>query len=240
MFRILRRLLARTRTDAVYRSEFVANVSHELKTPLTAIRGYVETLLNGAIDDKEHNREFLKKIERRAANLSYLIDDILEIAKLESRQELGPVEKVELGQVVERAIDVSEDKARAKGVHIRHHVGQDCVVSGNEEHIYRAILNLLDNAVNYTNSGGEVDIKCRKKGKTVEVVVADTGMGIPEGHLERIFERFYRVDKARSRELGGTGLGLSIVKHVMNIHKGTVETKSEVGKGSVFTLVFPI
>ncbi|NQT29000.1 MAG: ATP-binding protein [Candidatus Saganbacteria bacterium] len=222
-----------------YRSEFVANVSHELKTPLTAIRNYVETLLNGAIYDKEHNLEFLRKIERRAVNLSYLIDDILEISQLESN--LGPdlFEKIDLSQVIERVVEVLVDKAKAKGVTIDKRLTPNIVVLGNEEHIYRAIVNLLDNAVNYTSSGGRVEISCQNKPQGVEIVVADTGIGISKEHLDRIYERFYRVDKGRSRELGGTGLGLSIVKHVMNVHKGEVLVESEIGIGTKFTLIFP-
>ena len=223
-----------------YRSEFVANVSHELKTPLTAIRSYVETLLNGAIDDKEHNLEFLKKIERRAANLSYLIDDLLEISHLESRNELGGFTQVDLNQIVGRAIEMAADKSRGKGVVLeRKLLAEPILIMGNEEHIYRAILNLLDNAINYTNQNGKVEIYSEKKTDKVEISIADTGIGIPQEHLKRIFERFYRVDKARSRELGGTGLGLSIVKHVMNIHHGSVLVESVLGKGTKFTLVFP-
>jgi len=223
-----------------HRSEFVANVSHELKTPLTAIRNYVETLTGGAIDDKKHNLEFLNKIDKHAVNLSVLIDDILEISRLESKKEMGPFGRIDLAGVVSRAVEMIYERAKKKGISLeRKYEGERCFVSGIEEHVYRAVLNLLDNAINYTGEGGTIEIVCAKKEDKIEVSVADTGIGIPPEHLSRIYERFYRVDKARSRELGGTGLGLSIVKHVMNIHNGTVSVESEVGKGSKFTLVFP-
>ena len=224
-----------------HRSEFVANVSHELKTPLTAIRNYIETLLAGAVDDRQNNREFLGKIDKHAHNLSALIDDILEISRLETRKELGPFNPVDLGRTIRKAVETIQSKASKKNVKLEACCAEkECLIPGMEEHIYRAILNLLDNAVNYTENGGKVTIVCVKEADRVKVTVADTGCGIPAEHLPRIFERFYRVDLARSRELGGTGLGLAIVKHVMNLHHGSVSVESEEGKGSAFTLVFPL
>ncbi|MCX5750419.1 MAG: ATP-binding protein [Candidatus Saganbacteria bacterium] len=224
-----------------YRTEFVANVSHELKTPLTSIRSYVETLLNGAINDKEHNLVFLQKIEKHALNLSQLIEDILEISGLESKAQLGPFVEIDLKKTIQKAIETIHIKADKKGIEIERKCGISgtVYVLGIEDHLYRAILNLLDNAVNYSSSGGKVTVSCSQDGKKISLSVADTGIGIPPEHLPRIFERFYRVDTARSRELGGTGLGLAIVKHVMNIHNGEVEVASEQGKGTVFTLIFP-
>jgi two-component system phosphate regulon sensor histidine kinase PhoR len=222
-----------------YRSEFVANVSHELKTPLTAIRSFVETLLGGAIDDKEHNVEFLQKIEKHAVNLSQLIDDILEISRLESKTEIGPFDTVSLNRIILRAIDIVTEKAKKKQIQIKFaSPGREPMVMGIEDHLYRAILNLLDNAVKYTPESGSITVSCETEGKNLLLKVTDTGIGIPAEHLPRIFERFYRVDKARSRELGGTGLGLAIVKHVMTLHHGTVSVESEEGKGTVFTLIF--
>lgn len=221
-----------------YRSEFVANVSHELKTPLTAIRNYVETLLDGAIEDKQNNQTFLGKIEKHAVNLTALINDILELSRLEAKRELSPFVEVDLAETIKKTVETVAGKAQKKKIRLE----VDCagaIVNGIEDHLYRAILNLLDNAINYTPDGGRVEIVCcREKGKLI-VTVADTGIGIAAEHLPRLFERFYRVDQARSRDLGGTGLGLAIVKHVMNLHGGTVEVESEVGKGSKFTLVFP-
>jgi len=222
------------------RREFVANVSHELKTPLTAIRNYAETLLSGAIEDKEHNRGFLQKIEKHTDNLSALIDDLLEISRLESKRELGAFGQTDAEKIVRRAMETVSGKADRKKVEVKMECkGSRFFVYGVEDHLYRAVLNLLDNAVNYTNEGGEVSIALGRLADRVEVSVSDTGIGISAEHLSRIFERFYRVDKARSRELGGTGLGLAIVKHVMNIHNGSVSVESEEGKGSRFTLAFP-
>jgi len=224
----------------MYRSEFMANVSHELKTPLTAIRSYAETLINGAVNDKEHNLEFLKKIDKHALNLSALIDDQLEISKLESKKELGPFTRVDILKTISHAAETITEKAKKKNISIEKNISKrECFVSGMEDHIYRAVLNLLDNAVNYTADYGRVEISCVKKDDKIEITVTDNGIGIPKEHLPRIFERFYRVDKARSRELGGTGLGLAIVKHVANIHNGTVSVESEENKGSVFTINLP-
>jgi two-component system phosphate regulon sensor histidine kinase PhoR len=223
-----------------YRSEFVANVSHELKTPLTVIKGNVDTLLEGAINDKEHNLEFLKKIGKHTMNLSALIDDILEISNLESKVDLGTIGRVDVGMEAIHAIDTVTDKIKNKKIILERDVQEGGLfISGIEDHVYRAILNILDNAVNYTNDGGKVSIVCRKNGPEVEVVVSDTGIGIPEKDVPRLFERFYRVDKSRSRDVGGTGLGLAIVKHIMEIHNGKVTVESEEGVGSTFTLKFP-
>ncbi|MDI6731317.1 MAG: ATP-binding protein [Candidatus Margulisbacteria bacterium] len=224
-----------------YRSEFVANVSHELKTPLTVIRNYVETLLNGAIEDKKHNIEFLEKINKHAASLSDLISDILELSQLETKKDLGAFAEVDLRNIMLKAIETIQPKAEKKKISISTNCGQsEHKVVGIEEHIYRAILNLLDNAVNYTGESGKIEISCRQEKGALSIIIADTGIGIPKEHQPRIFERFFRVDKARSRDLGGTGLGLAIVKHVMNLHNGSVTLESEEGKGARFTLVFPI
>lgn len=222
------------------RSEFVANVSHELKTPLTAIRSYAETLLNGALSDKGHNAEFVRKIEKHAENLTTLIDDLLEVSQLEAKRGLGEFVPVNLFRVAERAAETLSEKARKKKIELSGDCAdKELTAAGVEDHIYRAVLNLIDNALNYTDSGGKVTVTCGRTGDGVQITVSDTGIGISKEHLPRLFERFYRIDKARSRDLGGTGLGLAIVKHVMNIHNGSVSVKSEEGKGSKFTLVFP-
>jgi two-component system phosphate regulon sensor histidine kinase PhoR len=244
-----------------HRSEFVANVSHELKTPLTVIRSAVETLLDGvAADDPKAGRDFLKKIQKHSVNLSVLIDDILEISRLEAKKELGPFVKIDLRDLVDRAVETTSVAARKKNVIIEKHCDeQDQFILGIEDHVYRAIVNLLNNAVNYNKDGGRVEVYCQKVGgaaagqapaagqalgagptEGIEVKIIDTGIGIAERHLPRIFERFYRTDAARSRELGGTGLGLAIVKHVMNIHGGSVAVESAEGQGSTFTLSFPV
>lgn len=220
------------------RREFVANVSHELKTPLTAIRSYTETLIQGAMEDKQNNRKFLDKIDTNARGLSALIDDILEISRMEARRGVAPFEPVSLKEETARALETLADRAREKNIEIEPNLS-DCRVMGEAAYIYRALLNLLDNAIKYSPAGGTIEIGCRQTGNEIYMSVKDYGSGIPEEHQERVFERFYRVDKARSRELGGTGLGLSIVKHIMEIHGGRVELESEEGKGAKFTLIFP-
>ncbi len=223
------------------RSEFVANVSHELKTPLTAIKSYTETLLQGAVDDPKANRQFLQKIEKNVGNLSALIDDILEISRLEARRGIAPFETVHLEEEVDRAIETLSSKIRDKKIEVvKQGEPEACEIQGEPTHIYRALLNLLDNAVKYSNPGGKIEIACKTNGKTLELSVKDYGAGIAAEHHPRIFERFYRVDKARSRELGGTGLGLSIVKHIMDIHGGSITLESAAGRGAKFTLIFPL
>ncbi|MFH1390036.1 MAG: ATP-binding protein [Candidatus Margulisiibacteriota bacterium] len=223
------------------RSEFAANVSHELKTPLTVIRSNVETLLGGAINDPAHNVEFVKKIDKHARSLSELIDDILELSRLESKKELGPFIRLDLEEVVARAIETVSVKAVEKGVAIIAECpGEEVLVNGIEDHLYRAVLNLLDNAVKYNNPQGKISISCKMDNDRVKIMIADTGVGIGREHLPRVFERFYRTDVARSRELGGTGLGLAIVKHVVSLHHGTIEVESEEGKGSTFTITLPL
>ncbi len=223
-----------------YRSEFLANISHELKTPLTAIRNYVETLIGGALRDEEHNLEFLNKIDKHSIGLSSLIDDILELSRLESKKEIGQLARLDLKAVIGHAVETVAGGAKKKNIHIEKACeGKDLFIQGLSDHVYRAVLNLLGNAINYTNEGGRVEISCIKEKERVKIAVKDSGIGIPEEHLPRIFERFYRVDKARSRELGGTGLGLAIVKHVMNVHNGSVSVESREGQGSTFTLIFP-
>ncbi|MCU0641048.1 MAG: ATP-binding protein [Candidatus Margulisbacteria bacterium] len=222
------------------RQEFVANVSHELKTPLTAIKSYAETLIHGAIDDPINNRPFLEKIEKNAKSLAALIDDTLEISRLESRRGVAPFAPVHLSDEIEQALETLAPRIKEKELEIiKAGEPESCTVSGEAEHIYRALLNLLDNAVKYSPAGGRIELACAQTDRELRLSVKDHGPGIPAEHQPRLFERFYRVDKARSRELGGTGLGLSIVKHIMEIHGGRVELKSTAGQGAEFTLIFP-
>lgn len=224
-----------------HRSEFIANISHELKTPLTAIKSYIETLANGAIDDKKNSRGFLDKINKHADNLTALIEDILELSRLESKKELSPLVKINLPDLINHAIEAIFEKAKKKNISINTQCKDEKnEILGMEDHIYRAIVNLLDNAVNYTNNGGKIEVSCKHEYNQIEISISDNGIGIPKVHLSRIFERFYRIDKARSRDIGGTGLGLAIVKHVMNAHNGSVSVESEEEKGSKFTLIFPL
>jgi two-component system phosphate regulon sensor histidine kinase PhoR len=222
------------------RQEFVANVSHELKTPLTAIKSYAETLLGGALEDPQNNRQFLGKIEQNAQDLAALIDDTLELSRLEAHRGLAPFEPVHLEQEIDKALETLAPRIKEKMLEVvKQGEAGSCEIAGEPSHIYRALLNLLDNAVKYSDPGGRIEIGCGSSDREIRLSIKDSGSGIPAEHHSRIFERFYRVDKARSRQLGGTGLGLSIVKHIMDIHGGRVELKSAAGQGAEFTLIFP-
>lgn len=222
------------------RKDFVANVSHELRTPLTAIRGYAETLLDGALDDPEHRRRFVEIIQSHAIRLNNIASDLLTLSELESGR--APVEpgKLSVLATLEAAMRTVESEARVRQVHLGWGTVEDLQVMGSKIRLEQAFVNLLDNAVKFNRSGGEVWVEAsRAAGGKVGIVVADNGIGIPSEDLPRIFERFYRVDKARSREVGGTGLGLSIVKHVIEQMNGAVMVESQLGKGSRFTVLLP-
>ncbi len=217
------------------RQEFVANVSHELRTPLSLIKGYVETLIDGAKDNPEVATRFLHIIEKHADRLTFLIEDLLTISKLESGQVALNLQKMELRDAVQRSCDDLQSKAAAKGVALRNEVPPEITVRADGDRIQQVFTNLVDNAIKYGRREGQVVISAKPAvGEMVEVCVRDDGPGIPEDATERVFERFYRVDKARSREAGGTGLGLSIVKHIAQAHRGEVWVESELGKGAAF------
>jgi two-component system phosphate regulon sensor histidine kinase PhoR len=221
------------------RKEFVANVSHELRTPLTMIRGYLETLEDGAIRDPEKGPEFLGIITKHARLLSNLVDNLLDLSRLEG-QGLGKRVRVDLAALVERVMDLRRPSAEKKGQSLDAVVAPDVPdVLGDADYLERAVSNLVDNAVKYTPEGGSIRITASRRGVQVAVQVSDDGIGIPESDLPRIFERFYRVDKSRSRDMGGTGLGLAIVKHVIQSHGGTIEVESALGKGSTFRVLLP-
>lgn len=222
------------------RRDFVANVSHELRTPLTAIRGYAETLLDGAIDDAEHNRRFLEVIRSNAIRLTNIASDLLVLSELEQhRAAQEPAERVPLQPVIDSVIRTVESAARIRQIAIQAEPA-DLAVRGLRFRLEQALVNLVDNAVKFSPPGSTVRIECNRTGEgLVEIHVIDNGIGIPEADLPRIFERFYRVDKARSRDAGGTGLGLSIVKHIAELYGGSVRVKSRLGEGSTFTLSFP-
>lgn len=222
------------------RKEFVANVSHELRTPLTSIKGSVETLRNGAISDPEKSLRFLDIIEKHTERLNRLITDLLDLSQIERGKTEMNLEPVNLVEVINRVVSTFREMVTRKGQRIMVGIPPDLpTVFADEEKIETALINLLDNAVKYTPDHGEITVFAFEKDDGLQVEVADTGIGIPTNDLPRIFERFYRVDKARSRELGGTGLGLSIVKHIIEIHGGTVSAESEVGKGSRFIFNLP-
>jgi len=222
------------------RKDFVANVSHELRTPLTAIRGYAETLLEGALEDPENNRKFLETIRAHAIRLNNIASDLLALSDLEAGKPVAEFDRVSIRAALEAAVRTVESEANLRGVKLCCDRLEDAQVIGNKVRLEQAFINLLDNAVKFNRPGGEVRVHAEhtEDGK-IRVTFADTGIGIPSEHLPRIFERFYRVDTARSREMGGTGLGLSIVKHVIERMNGMIEVESQVGKGSTFIVLLP-
>ncbi len=222
------------------RKDFVANVSHELRTPLTAIRGYAETLLDGALDDPEHNRKFTEVIRAHAIRLSNIASDLLALSELESGAPAAEPEVVSVRAALESALRTVESEAHIRGVKLLPGRIEDLDVIGYRIRLEQALVNLLDNAVKFNRPEGEVRVEAARNPEgRVRITVADDGIGIPSQDLPRIFERFYRVDKARSREVGGTGLGLSIVKHVIERMGGAVTVDSQLGKGSTFTVTLP-
>ena len=223
------------------RKEFVANVSHELRTPLTVIRGFVETLRDGAIKDPVVGPQFLNTIQKHTIQLSNLVNDLLELSSLESQPSLPRLQSVDLSSVVRKAADLLSPAAASKSQQFTVTApNQLPPVIGNTDYLERAVSNLIDNAIKYTRENGRVRVVAKAENGHVIVEVADNGLGIPQEDLARIFERFYRVDRSRSREMGGTGLGLSIVKHVAQVHGGSIEVASTPGQGSVFRLKIPI
>jgi two-component system, OmpR family, phosphate regulon sensor histidine kinase PhoR len=221
------------------RSEFVTNVSHELKTPITSIKGFTETLLDGALEDAEISRSFLTIINEESDRLYRLISDILDLSKIEQKRMPLQLEEVNLPDLIKETVRILHEEARAKNIAIYLPHEDKIVIEGDRDRLQQIVLNLVSNAVSYTPSDGEVLIETREKGQYVVLTVQDTGTGIPAQHLPRIFERFYRVDKARSRESGGTGLGLAIVKHLVESHHGTIAVESIEGKGTTFTVTLP-
>jgi two-component system phosphate regulon sensor histidine kinase PhoR len=220
------------------RREFVANVSHELKTPVTAIKGFVETLRDGALDDRQQAERFLEIVARHAERLHAIIEDLLSLSRLDQEEEPVALPRTEtvLVDVIQAAVQDCAAKAEARQVTVLTACDAALHAHINAPLVEQAIVNLLDNAINYSKAGGTVWLEARQENDTVVIHVRDEGVGIPQQHLSRIFERFYRVDKARSREHGGTGLGLAIVKHIAMVHGGQVSVTSAVGKGSTFTM----
>ncbi len=223
------------------RRDFVANVSHELKTPITSIRGFVETLRDGALDDRSSAARFLDIILAHANRLNAIVDDLLSLSRLEQEadREAIPFETVPAMDIVKNAVQVCESKAGEKKISIKISGDEAILLRGNSDLLEQAVVNLVDNAIKYSDSGGDVSVSVQEAGNEILITVEDHGIGIPEKFLPRVFERFYRVEKARSRDSGGTGLGLAIVKHIVQAHKGRISVVSAQGKGSVFTLRFP-
>jgi len=223
------------------RREFVANVSHELKTPLTSIKSLVEALLSGALDDPPNNRRFVSLIDEDATRLMRLIDDLLELSQLESKAAPLPLQPVHLRPLVEGLAARFRPQLAARQLRLELSIpGDSPPVRGDPERLHQVFVNLLDNAIKFNRVGGRVTVRATPEGAQLRVDVEDTGVGIPAEELPRVFERFYRVEKARSRELGGTGLGLSIVKHIVEAHGGRVSVDSRLNHGSRFSFTLPL
>ncbi len=214
------------------RQEFVANVSHELRTPLTSIKGFSETLLNSNFEDRALSERFLNIINNETDRMISLINDLLDLSRIESGKQPLKKDAVDMKRVFEDTVLMLKNKADAKGVTIENNIYSPVTVEGDEKLLKQVALNLVDNGVKYNSEGGKVWIEAEQGLDSVEFIVGDTGLGIATEHLDRIFERFYRVDKGRARHMGGTGLGLAITKHIIDKHKGTIAIESRVGKGT--------
>jgi two-component system phosphate regulon sensor histidine kinase PhoR len=238
----IKAMLIRTQNDIANmkklehaRTEFLGNVSHELRTPIFAIQGYVETLLNGAINDPNVNKSFLLKANQHTQNLSELLNDLIDISMIESGQMKLSFRYFNIYKFLEKIVHDFRPQADKKNIElILYDFYHDLEYYGDQGRLKQVMVNLISNAIKYTEEG-KVEIIVEDKHKSGRIVVRDTGIGIPEKDINRIFERFYRTDRDRSRAVGGTGLGLAIVKHILDAHNSFVEVKSELGKGSEFS-----
>ncbi|HXX34106.1 MAG TPA: ATP-binding protein [Thermodesulfobacteriota bacterium] len=223
------------------RQDFVANVSHELRTPLTTIKGYAETLLDGALKE-DQAFQFVQVIQRHTDRLTKIVEDLLMLSKIETKEFQLKMEMIFLPNLIDDIIDFVRKPAEKKKISLsRHDIPSSLAVRADRSYLEQILINLLDNAIKYTPEGGRVIVSAGEKdSKDVQFSIEDNGIGIPKEDLSRIFERFYRVDKGRSKELGGTGLGLSIVKHLVQAHGGRVWVESQLGKGSTFYFTLPI
>jgi len=232
--------LTRIRQLENTRREFVANVSHELRTPLSLIKGYVETLLDGAMQDPDLSSKFLQTIERHSNRLTNLIEDLLTISRLESGQITLQMKTVPLRAFAAALMNEMQARAKERGVALVNEIPEQLHGRADPDRLEQVFVNLLDNAIKYGRANGRVVVKGRTSNGQVELCIADDGPGIPVEARERVFERFYRVDRARSRESGGTGLGLAIVKHIIQSHGGKVWLETEPGQGAQFYFTLPV
>ncbi|PYS98613.1 MAG: hypothetical protein DMF63_15160 [Acidobacteria bacterium] len=222
------------------RQEFLSNISHELRTPLTSIIAYVETLQDGAIDDPDNNKRFLGIIRRNAERMKGLISDIAELSLIETGNVFIDVRDVRLAPVIDDIFAALSSKALERGVALVNHVPNDSIVRADSMRIEQMLTNLVDNAIKFNREGGSVTVVFSEESKKSMISVVDTGEGIVPENLQRIFERFYRIDRGRTRNVGGTGLGLAIVKHLARLHGGEVFVASTLGRGTTFSVELPL
>ena len=231
------------------RSEFVANVSHELRSPLTVLNGFIETLKGSAKDDEEARSRFLGIMETEALRMSRLIEDLLSLSKVEVNEHVRPEGKVDISSIIQQIITVLSPQAKKQHLQIQLNIPEQAIkpVQGDEDQLSQVFLNLIENAMKYGQPDTEIIITINQiepvpgvRGDALAIAIKDHGAGIPPEHIPRLTERFYRIDNSRSREIGGTGLGLAIVKHILARHRGKLSVKSELGKGSEFTVYLPI
>jgi len=220
------------------RRDFVANVSHELKTPITTIKGYAEALLGGAINERDNALKFVQIIKNQAERLSALVEDLLTISRIEFGDITIEKEDILLNELVDTVFQIFHDKAEKKGLFLKNEIPGNVTVYADRDKLIQILTNLVDNSIKFTENGG-VTLKFYQENSSSVLSVEDTGIGIPSAHLHRLGERFYRVDKARSRQLGGTGLGLAIVKHLVKAHEWDLKIESEHGIGTKVKIIIP-
>lgn len=235
---IIQDITAKNKMERI-QSEFVSNVTHELKTPLTSIKGFIETLRGGAVKDPEVAYKFLEIIDVEASRLYMLINDILQLSQIENLQKDSNVRKNSLNSIVSEVISILSGQAGKKGVTISRNIEKNLHIIANRDRLKQMLINLIDNAIKYNVEEGIVEVSAFKENKNILISVKDTGIGIDAKHIDRIFDRFYRVDKSRSRGMGGTGLGLSIVKHIVDLYGGNIDVKSVLGEGTEFIITLP-
>jgi two-component system phosphate regulon sensor histidine kinase PhoR len=239
---VIRLMFEKTNSDIEYlkrlqkmRSEFLANVSHELRTPIFAIQGYIETLLNGAINDENVNKNFLGKANQHTLSLNNLLNDLIDISMIESGEMRMSFRYFKIDEFLKNLVNEFIPAAGEKNLELIYHpCNENLQLFGDRDRLRQVIVNLINNAVKYTEEG-KIEVLVEEEPKYGKIIIRDTGIGIPEDDAKRIFERFYRVDKARSRAVGGTGLGLAIVKHIIEAHGSKIEVKSHIDKGSEFS-----
>lgn len=223
------------------RKDFVANVSHELKTPLTSIKGFIETLKDGAAENKKVRDKFLDIIDIETSRLTSLIQDLLLLSEIENQNTMKIYEEIDVNKSINEVLQIMDGIAKQKEIEIISKVEDNLPkIFGNNSWFKQMLINLIDNGIKYTSNGGKVTIKIYRNVNQLIIKIKDTGIGIEEKHLSRLFERFYRVDKARSRQVGGTGLGLAIVKHIVLAFEGEIKVESKINEGTEFTIILPI